>query len=267
MNRPLFALTIALMCACRPKSFSTLAEGHFAPPAGKRAVSVAVDRSQVEFLTPGDAVEIVILTHMSRSDGSDDSKSEMLAARAEILRLDREWGESTGLVSLALTPEEAQFTALAIDGEDRLFLNKLPDPAPLNARAVPEHPVMESGKRGVAVLVYPDQQSFLKPGDRVDVISTHLNGKISSKAELAATMQFQDVLVLGTRANGENEEWSTVQLMLSPEETRKMARSVGAEDGLTLCIRAVGDRTTRAVEPAKMSRHAGAASERSSPKS
>lgn len=268
--RSLAALALAAaLCACRARTVPAAeeADAAFAPPAGKRAFSLSIDKSQVQFLAPGDAAEVVIMVETPRSDGSSDARSEVLAARAEVLRADRGWGENSGLVQLALTPEEAQLAALAVDREDRLFLNKTADASKLEVMPAPAKPALESGKRGLAVLVYPDQQTFLEPGDRVDVIATKQGGKADGKSELTAATVFQDVLILGVRAAEGNEEWSTVQLMLTPEQVRIMARAVAAEDGLFLAARAPDDRASRPVEPAKMSRRFGTAAERTSPKS
>ncbi len=259
----------AALCGCRAKAVPAAAsnDAAFAPPAGKRAFSLSIDKSQVQFLAPGDSAEVVIMVETPRSDGSSDARSEVLAARAEVLRADRGWGENSGLVQLALTPEEAQLAALAVDREDRLFLNKTPEPAKLDALPSPAKPSLEEGKRGLAVLVYPDQQTFLEAGDRVDVVATRQGGKADGKSELTAATLFQDKLVLGVKEAEGNEEWSTVQLMLTPDEVRVMARAVAGEDGLFLTARAPADHATRPIEPARMSRRFGTAAERASPKS
>jgi len=271
-TRRLTAAALALaaaLCACKPRPVEAPAEpdAALAPPAGKRAFSLAIDKSQTHFLSPGDAAEVVILVETPRSDGSSETRSETLSPRAEVLRVDRGWGENTGLVQLALAPEEAEFAALAVDREDRLFLNKVPEAAKLASLPSPAKPALEPGRRGLAVLVYPDQQTFLEAGDRVDVIATRRGGKAAGKSELAAATLFQDALVLDVRAAEGSEEWSTVQLMLTPEEAAVLTRAVAAEDGLFLAARAPNDRATRPVEPARMSRRFGAAAERASPKS
>jgi Flp pilus assembly protein CpaB len=272
MNRRLLAALLAAAaalsaCRAKPLDHSAETEAAFAPPAGKRAFSLSVDKSQTQFLAPGDAAEVVMLVETPRADGSSETRSEVLSPRAEVLRVRRDWGETTGLIQLALTPEEAQFAALAADREDRLFLNKVAEGAKLPAAEAPTKPALASGSRGLAVLVYPDQQEFVEPGLRVDVISTRQSAKASGKSELTAVTLFQDVTVLGVRPAEGNEEWSTVQLMLTEEQARTMTRAVAAEDGLVLTARAAEDRNTRPVEPAKMSRKIGTAVERSSPKS
>ncbi|MBI3566481.1 MAG: hypothetical protein HY079_14905 [Elusimicrobia bacterium] len=254
-------------CRAKPVEPPAAADAAFAPPAGKRAFTLAIDKSQVQFLAPGDAAEVVILVETPRSDGTTETRSETIASRAEVLRADRGWGENTGLVQLALTPEEAQFASLAVDRQDRLFLNKTADATTLETLPSPEKPALEPGRRGLAVLVYPDQATFLEAGDRVDVVATRQGGKAAGKSELTAATLFQDVLVLGVKEAEGDEEWSTVQLMLTPDEVRTLARSVAAEDGLFLTGRAPADRATRAVEPSRMSRRFGTAAERSSPKS
>ena len=270
-TRALAAAALALaagLAACRAKPLDDDAEptAAFAPPPGKRAVSLSIDKSQTRFLAPGDAAEVVILIETPRADGLSETRSEVLSHRAEILRVRRDWGDDSGLVSLALTPEEAQYAALAADREDRLFLNKLPDGAKLEAARAPAKPSLEAGRRGLAALVYADQQEFVEPGERVDVIATR-QGKASGKSELTAVTLFQDVLVLGGSPPEGNSEWSTVQLMLTPEQAQVLTRAVAAEDNLVLAGRAPDDRATRPVEPAKMSRKFGADSERASPKS
>ena len=264
----ILALTAAL-AACRPKppARSVEPEAAFAPAPGKRAFSLSIDKSQTQFLAPGDAAEAVILIETPRPDGSSETRSEVLAPRAEVLRVDRGWSDDSGLIQLALTPEEAQYAALAVGREDRLFLNKIPEAAALPLAAEPAKPTLEPGHRGLAVLVYPDQQEFLRPGDRVDVIASREGGKASGKSELTATTLFQDVLVLGASPPEGNDEWSTVQLMLTPEQARTMTRAVAAEDDLVLAVRPAEDRATRPVEPAKMSRKFDGAGERSGPKS
>jgi Flp pilus assembly protein CpaB len=271
INRALAAAALAVLtlaaCKAKPIDGAAEAEAAFAPPAGKRAFSLAIDKSQTRFLSAGDAVEVVMLLGSPRSDGLSETRSEALSPRAEVLRVDRDWGDDDGLISLALTPEEAQFAALAVGRQDRLFLNKLPEPAKLAALETPAKPSLEPGRRGLAALVYPDQEEFLLPGDRVDVIATRENGRASGKSELAAVTLFQDVLVLGGSPPEGKEDWSTVQLMLTPEQAETLARAVAAEDNLVLVGRAPGDHATRPVEPAKMSRKFGSDAERASPKS
>lgn len=259
MNKPALAVALALaaaLSACRAKPVDApgAAGAAYAPPVGKRGFSLAIDKSQTQFLAAGDAVEVVILLETPRTDGASDTRSEVLAPRAEVLRVNGAWGETTGLIQLALTPEETQLAALAADREDRLFLNKVADAQPLKVMPVPEKPVLAPGQRGMAVLVYPDQQEFVEPGDRVDVVATGNRGKSSGKSELTATTLFQDVLVLGARAAEGNEEWSTVQLMMSPERAKILTRAVASEDALVLAVRAPGDAGTRPVEPASSGR-------------
>ena len=272
MTRPLLCAVLALAAAlgaCRAKPLDSAAEPEaaFAAPAGKRAFSLSIDKSQTRFLAPGDAAEIVILIETPRADGLNETRSEVLSPKAEILRVRRDWSDDSGLVSLALTPEEAEFAALAVDREDRLFLNKLPDAAKLDAVRAPAKPSLEAGKRGLAALVYADQQEFVAPGDHVDVIASRESGKASGKSELAAVTLLQDVTVLGAGAPEGNEEWATVQLMLSAEQAKTLTQAVAAEDDLVLAARAPGDHATRPVEPAKMSRKFGTDAERASPKS
>jgi len=173
------------------------------------------------------------------------------------------------ILSRVAAPEEAQFAALAVDREDRLFLNKVPEAAELEAPApaAEDAAALAAGHRGLAVLVYPDQQAFLTPGMRVDVVATRQGARASGKSELTALTLLQNVLVLGGAPPEGEEEWSTVQLMLTPEQTAGLTRAVSAEDHLTLTVRAAGDTATRPVEPAKMSRRFGTPAERASPKS
>jgi Flp pilus assembly protein CpaB len=264
----LLALTAVLAgCRARPLPSAEEESAAFAPPAGKRAFTMSIDKSQTQFLSPGDAAEVVILIETPRADGMNETRSEVLAPRAEILRVRRDWNDDSGLVALALTPEEAQYAALAVAREDRIFLSKLPEGAKLSPAPAPAKPTLEPGSRGLAALVYADQQEFVEAGERVDVIATRENGKASGKSELAAVTLFQDVLVLGGSPPEGNSEWATVQLMLSPEQAAILTRAVAAENDLVLIGRSPEDRATRAVEPARMSRKFGTDAERSSPKS
>lgn len=257
-TRPLAVLLAlaAALAACRAKPKAP-AEAAFAPPAGKRGVALSIDKSQTQFLAPGDAAEVTVLIQQPRADGTEETRSETLAARAEVLDVENDWSDDSGLIQLALTPEEAELAALAVDRQDRLFLNKLPEAAKLAPAESPAKPSLAPGARGLAVLVYPDQQEFLEPGDHVDVVATRQSGKASGKSELTAVTLFQDVPVLGVRAAEGNEEWSTVQLMLKPGDIPAITRAVAAEDNLTLSLRAPDDRATRPVEPVKMSRRLG----------
>jgi Flp pilus assembly protein CpaB len=270
-TRPLAAAALAVLtfaaCRARPQSADAPGDAAFAPPSGKRAFSLSIDKSQTRFLAPGDEAEVVMLIQSPRADGLSETRSEVLSSRAEILRVSPDWGDETGLVSLALTPEEAQFAALAVDREDRVFLNKLPEAAKLAALGTPPKPTLLPGRRGLAALVYADQEEFIEPGDLVDVIAARVNGKASGKSELAAVTLFQDVLVLGGSPPEGNSDWATVQLMLTPEQAETLAHAVAAEDNLALVLRAPGDHATRPVEPAKMSRKFGTDAERASPKS
>lgn len=262
-------LLIPLLAGCRPRPVEPPADSDaaYAPPGGRRAFSLSIDKSQSRFLSPGDAVEVVILVETPRADGTRETRSEVLAPRAAVLRVRRDWAEGTGLVQLALSPEEAQYAALAVEREDRLFLNKIADAAALTPVAAPPKPALEPGQRGLAVLVYPDQQEFLEPGARVDVVATRQGAKASGKSELTALTLLQDVLVLGSDPTEGNEEWATVQLMVSPEQAKILTRAVAGEDNLVLAERAPADRGRRPVEPARMSRKFGTEAERASPKS
>src|SRR5579859_6135047 len=117
---------LVLLAACRPRPVVTPAETEaaYAPAPGRRAFSLSIDKSQSRFLSPGDAVEVVILIQTPRADGTSETRSEVLAPRAEVLRARQDWAENTGLVQLGLSPEEVQYASLAVAREDRLFLNK-----------------------------------------------------------------------------------------------------------------------------------------------
>jgi Flp pilus assembly protein CpaB len=258
------ALAVLLLAACRPKPSPGPA---YAPPPGKRAFSLSIDSSQTRFLKAGDAVQVVLLASVSRPDGTDDARSDVLAPSAEVLRVDRDWADSSGLVQLALTPEEAQYAALAADRQDRLLLDALPAPPRPLPRRAPPAPRLTAGRVGVAVLVYADQQEFLSPGDRVDVVATRESPRAEDKTELKALTLFQDVTVLGAAPPKGDEQWATVQLMLTPEQARAVGRSVSAQDDLSLPVRAAGDDATRPVEPATLRGRFGSSAERRAQKS
>jgi|GEM_PF-1816878 len=269
MKRTLVAALLASLCACqtKPAEAPAAAEVAFAPPAGRRGLTLAIDKSQTKFLSPGDAVELAVLVDTPRADGTRETRSEVLAPRAEVLRVEQGWSDEDGLAQIALSPEEAEYAALAVQRQDRLFLNKVADAPALTPAPAPGKPELERGMRGLAVLVYPDQEEFLDPGVRVDVIAARQGGKAGGKAETTALVLLQDVLVIGNAPAEGNEEWSTVQLMLTPEQAQTLTRAVAAEDDLTLAVRAPADRATAPVEPARMSRKFGTEAERGSPKS
>lgn len=254
-------LLAAVLAACRPAPPGGPA---YEPPAGKRAFALVVDKSQARFLVPGDAVEVVLIVDTTRPDAEVESRSEVLAPRAEVLRVKNDWSGQTGLVALALSPEESQIAALAVDREDRLFLNKTaPGPAALKRLTLPPPPPRLSGDlRGIAALAYPDQQEFLAPGDRVDVIAARRGYKAGGKSELTAHTILQDVVVLRAAPPDGEEDWATVQLLLDPAQAAALSRSMTAEEHLALPVRAQDDRQTRPVEPAKMSRKVGLEAER-----
>ncbi|MBI2789615.1 MAG: hypothetical protein HYX59_13130 [Elusimicrobia bacterium] len=260
-------LLAALLAACRPAPPADPLAA-YEPPAGKRAFSLAIDKSQTQFLAPGDAVEVLIMVETPRADATSDIRSEHLSSRAEVLRVKNDWSEGTGLVALALSPEEAQVAALAVEREDRLFLNKLSaGPDPLARKAPPPAaPVLEKDQRGLAVLVYPDQQEFLSAGDRVDVIVARQGYKAGGKSELTALTVMQDLAVLRAAPPEGNEEWATVQLRVSPEQAKTLTRAVAGDDHLSFAVRAPADAATRPVEPSKMSRRIGIDAERASPR-
>lgn len=261
----LFIALLLASCHAKPPADPLAA---YEPPADKRAFSLVIDKSQTQFLAAGDAVEVMIMVVTPKADATSDTRSEVLSARAEVLRVKSDWSEGTGLIALALSPEEAQVAALAIDREDRLFLNKIAaGPEPLKRKdAPPAPPALEQDQRGLAVLAYPDQQEFLAFGDHVDVIATRQGYKAGGKSELTALTLMQDLTVLRTGPPEGNEEWSTVQLLVSPEQAKTLIRAVAAEDHLSFSVRAAGDRATRAVEPSKMSRKIGIDAERASPR-
>ncbi len=258
---------ILLLAACRAEP-PVDRLGAYEPPAGKRAFCFAIDKSQTQFLMPGDAVEVMIMVMTARADATSDTRSEILSVRAEVLRVKNDWSEGTGLIALALLPEEAQMAALAVDREDRLFLNKIAaGPGILKRKEPPlPPPALDKDERGLAILAYPDQQEFIAFGDRVDVISTRQGYKAGGKAELTAITLLQDIPVLRAGPPEGNEEWATVQLRVNPEQAKILTRAVAGEDHLSFAIRAPSDRATRAVEPSKMSRRIGIEAERASPR-
>lgn len=258
---------VLALAACRPAPPADPLAA-YEPPAGKRAFSLAIDRSQTQFLAPGDAVEVMLMVVTPKADATSETRTEALSARAEVLRVKNDWSEGTGLISLALTPEEAQVAALAIDREDRLFLNKIaPGTGTLKRKEPPiSPPALEKDQRGLAVLAYPDQQEFIAFGDQVDVIATRQGYKAGGKSELTALTLLQDVAVLRAGPPEGNEEWGTVQLSVDPEQAKTLARAVAAEDHLSFAGRARGDHQTRPVEPSKMSRRIGVEAERATPR-
>lgn len=265
--KPTALLFAALLAACHhaPPPDPLAA---YEPPAGKRAFSLAVDKSQTQFLAAGDAVEVMIMVSTPRADATSETRSETLSARAEVLRVKNDWSEGTGLIALALTPEEAQYAALAVEREDRLFLNKIAaGPEPLRLKVEPSFPpALEKNQKGLSVLAYPDQQEFLASGDRVDVIATRQGYKAGGKSELTAVTLMQNLSVLRAGPPEGNEEWSTVQLVVDADQAKTLARAVADEEHLSLAVRAPSDAATRAVEPSKMSRRIGIDAERASPK-
>ncbi len=259
----------AALASCRrkPEPAPEAPEVAFAPPPGRRAFALSIDKSQTRFLSPGDAVEIDVLVATPRADGTAVSRTETLAGRAEVLRVEDDWSDDDGLVQLALSPQEAQYAALAVQREDRIFLNKLAERPALTPLPDPPKAELAPGMRGFSALVEPDQEEFLDPGDRVDVIVAARGGKAGGKSESSAATLLQDALVLESEPAQGHEEWATVQLMLTPEQAAQLARALAAEDDLTLAARAPSDRAAMPVEPAKMSRKFGTAAERGSPRS
>lgn len=266
--KKILLLLAAAIAACRPAAPAPGDAASFYPPEGKRAFSLAVDKSQTQFLAPGDAVEIMIMVETPRADATSEIRSEPLSARAEVLRVKNDWSEGTGLIALALSPEEAQVAALAVEREDRLFLNKLSSPpGALKSKGPPgEAPALEKDQRGLSVLAYPDQQEFLAAGDHVDVVVTRQGYKAGGKSELTAITLMQDLTVLRAGPPEGNEEWATVQLRVNAEQAKILTRAVAADDHLSFALRAPSDSATRAVEPSKMSRRIGVEAERGAPR-
>lgn len=263
MRKTALAALLAL-AACRPAPTSDPLLT-YEPPEGKRSFALVVDKSQTQFLAAGDSVEVVLIVETPRADATTETRSETLAARAEVLRVKNDWSAGTGLIALALTPEEAQTAALAVDREDKLYLHKASagDWKPRRKAEPGEPPALEKDQRGLAVLAYPDQQEFLSPGDRVDVIATRQGYKAGGKSELTALTILQDVLVLRAGPPEGDEEWAAVQLQVSTAQAQVLTRASADEEHLALPVRAPGDRSTRPVEPSKMSRKIGVEAERS----
>ena len=262
MKKALLLLALAVG-ACRPTAAPVDPLAAFEPPQGKRAFSLAVDKSQTQFLKAGDAVEMLVTVTTPKADATSETKTETLSARAEVLRVKNDWSEATGLIALALTPEEAQFAALAVEREDRLFLNKITaSPGALARKPEPSEPSLEKDLRGLSVLAYPDQQEFLAPGDRVDVIAARQGYKAGGKSELTAITLLQNLIVMRAGPPEGNEEWATVQVMVTAEQAKTLTRAVADEEHLSLTVRASSDKETRPIEPSKMSRRLGTDGER-----
>ncbi len=255
-------ILLAALCACSPL------DAGFAPPAGKRGVTVPVAPGQARYLAAGDLVEFVVLSEGTRPDGSPDPRTETVAARAEVLRVAGGWSKDAALVQLALTPAEAQWAGLALDREQKLLLHELSDKAAGLARAragFEREPALESGRVGAAASVNPDQIEFLIPGRRVDVVLTRAGVK-GAKEDLVARTAVQDALVLGITQAKDAEEWATVQLSVTAEQAKLLAEAAGAEDQLLLLVRAPGDDAAAPVETARANARYGRSGEPASPR-
>lgn len=262
MKSSLLSLVLTV-AACRPAPAPVDPLAAYEPPEGKRSFALAVDKSQTQFLKAGDAVEVLVTVTTPKADATSDTRTETLSARAEVLRVKNDWSEGTGLIALALSPEESQFAALAVEREDRLFLNKIAaSPGTFARKPEPFEPALDKDMRGLAVLAYPDQQEFLASGDRVDVIASRQGYKAGGKSELTAVTILQNLVVLRAGPPEGNEEWGTVQLMVTAEQAKTLTRAVADEEHLSLPARAAADKNTRPVEPSKMSRRLGTDGER-----
>lgn len=252
-------LLAAALAACRP-----LSPG-LSPPAGKRGVSLPVAPGQARHLAAGELAQLVVITEGTRADGSPDPRSELIAPRAELLRVSPSWSKEAALVQLALTPEEAQWAALALDLERKLLLNELPERASGLVRAPARRPAaLEPGRVGAAAAVHPDQVEFLSRGQRVDVVLTRAGAK-GAKEDLLARTAVQGALVLGIAQAEDEEEWATVQLSVDADKARVLAEAAGAEDQLLLVTRPEGEDASAPVEPARSSARLGRAGEPQSP--
>ena len=105
----LAALALSTACRRKPAEPSAAPEVVYAPPEGRRAFSLSIDKSQTRFLSPGDDAEVSVLVSVPRADGASESRLETLAARAQVLRVDDDWSDDDGLIQLALSPEEAEY--------------------------------------------------------------------------------------------------------------------------------------------------------------
>ncbi|MDX6769756.1 MAG: RcpC/CpaB family pilus assembly protein [Elusimicrobiota bacterium] len=253
-------LLVAALASCSP------AGPGYAPPAGKRGVTVPVAPGQARYLQPGDTVELVVLTDGTRPDGAPDPRSESVAPDAEVLRVDAAWSKENALVQVALTPAQAQWVALALDLERKLLLHELARPRAALSRARAASPAaLGPGRVGAAVVAHPDQVEFLSPGQRVDAVLTRAGAK-GAKEELVARVAVQDALVLGRDQARSEEEWASVQLAVTPEEAKVLAEAAGAEDPLLLLLRAPGDAATAPVEPVRSDARLGRSGEPQSPR-
>lgn len=254
------ALLVVALAGCR-----ALLPG-YAPPAGKRGVSLPVAPGQAVYLAPGDLVELVVLSEGTRPDGSPDPRSEVVAPRAEVLRVSPSWSKDAALVQLALTPEEAQWAAIGLDLERKLLLNELSGDATGLARPPARgSAAIESGRVGAAAAVHPDQVEFLSRGQRVDVVLTRAGVK-GAKEDLQARTAVQRALVLGITQAAAEEEWATVQLSVEAEKARVLAEAAGAEDQMLLLVRPPGDDDDAPVEPARSSARLGRSGEPGAPR-
>lgn len=162
-------LLAALLAACRPAP-STDPLAAYEPPAGKRAFSLAIDKSQTQFLAPGDSVEVLIMVETPRADATSDIRSEHLSSRAEVLRVKNDGGRSelTALtvmqdltvlraappegneewatVQLRVSPEQAKTLTRAVAGDDHLSFAVR---APSDAATRPIEPSKMSRRIGI----------------------------------------------------------------------------------------------------------------------
>ncbi|HXS99862.1 MAG TPA: RcpC/CpaB family pilus assembly protein [Elusimicrobiota bacterium] len=108
--------------------------------------------------------------------------------------------------------------------------------------------VLQSGYRGMALSLPGDQASFVKKGDRVDVLVTFDAVTKTGKEKVTATI-LQNVLVLEAVKPAKIEERGVVELELNPNEAQYLA--LGIKQGeIQISVRAPGDKEMHPMEMA-----------------
>ncbi|MDE2293600.1 MAG: hypothetical protein KGL53_16075 [Elusimicrobia bacterium] len=104
------------------------------------------------------------------------------------------------------------------------------------------------GYRGIAVPLGGDQLTFIKKGDRVDVLVTFEANLKDDKEKMTATI-LQNIIVLDIRRPSKLTDMGAVELLVNPNEGQYMALALN-QGGVRLMLRAPGDTELHPMEMA-----------------
>ena len=218
-------------------------------PVGKRAVSVRVNEiiGVAGFVLPRTRVDVLVSVNTGGEKGRSASRMilqnvEVLAAGQKIEQDERGKPETVNVITLLVTPQEAEkLTRAIIEGvvpDEPILETRL---APINAGGGLAS-VIPVGKRAVSVRVNEiiGVAGFVLPRTRVDVLVSVNTGGEKGRSASRMILQNVEVLAAGQKIEqderGKPETVNVITLLVTPQEAEKLTLASNEGD-LQLALR------------------------------